>query len=113
LTALHRFSGAIRLDPALYSEQDRVWVAANSQPILRRGVPLYYQLGMVGLFWTVSNVSGGTPVDAQWLWLFMPLMIIGLCVVFQTPKRDFHLAGGPYARTTQGHPVIGTIHLKV
>ena len=46
-------------------------------------------VGMAGLFWLVSSVSGGTPVDAQWLWLFMPLMIIGLCVVFQTSTRDF------------------------
>jgi len=46
-------------------------------------------VGMAGLFWTHSSVPGGAPVDARWLWLFMPLLIIGLCVVFQTPKRDF------------------------
>jgi uncharacterized membrane protein YjjP (DUF1212 family) len=46
-------------------------------------------VGMAGLFWTAQSISGGTPVDAQWLWLFMPLLIIGLCVVFQTPPRDF------------------------
>jgi len=46
-------------------------------------------VGMAGLFWTAQSISGGTPVDAQWLWLFMPLLIIGLCVVFQTAPRDF------------------------
>jgi uncharacterized membrane protein YjjP (DUF1212 family) len=46
-------------------------------------------VGMAKLLWNVSSAPGGTPVDAQWLWLFMPLMIIGLCVVFQTSRRDF------------------------
>jgi uncharacterized membrane protein YjjP (DUF1212 family) len=30
-----------------------------------------------------------TPVPEEWLWLFMPLLIVGLCVVFQTSRRDF------------------------
>lgn len=34
-------------------------------------------------------VSTATPVSSQWLWLFMPLVIIGLCVVFQTSRKDF------------------------
>ena len=34
------------------------------------------------------TITAGTPVDSQWLWLFMPLLIIGLCVIFQTAKRD-------------------------
>jgi uncharacterized membrane protein YjjP (DUF1212 family) len=29
------------------------------------------------------------PVAEGWLWLFMPLLIVGLCVVFQTARRDF------------------------
>jgi uncharacterized membrane protein YjjP (DUF1212 family) len=29
------------------------------------------------------------PIPDAWLWLFMPLLIAGLCVVFQTSKRDF------------------------
>jgi uncharacterized membrane protein YjjP (DUF1212 family) len=29
------------------------------------------------------------PVPDSWLWLFMPLLIAGLCVVFQTSRRDF------------------------
>jgi uncharacterized membrane protein YjjB (DUF3815 family) len=31
----------------------------------------------------------GAPVPDAWLWLFMPLLIGGLCVVFQTSRRDF------------------------
>ena len=34
------------------------------------------------------TITAGTPVDSQWLWLFMPPLIIGLCVIFQTSKRD-------------------------
>ena len=30
----------------------------------------------------------GTAVNPQWLWLFMPLLIVALCVVFQTSRRD-------------------------
>jgi uncharacterized membrane protein YjjB (DUF3815 family) len=30
-----------------------------------------------------------TPVPDAWLWLFMPLLIAGLCVVFQTSRQDF------------------------
>jgi uncharacterized membrane protein YjjP (DUF1212 family) len=29
------------------------------------------------------------PVPDVWLWLFMPLLIAGLCAVFQTSRRDF------------------------
>ena len=29
------------------------------------------------------------PVPDAWLWLFMPLLIAGLCAVFQTSRRDF------------------------
>lgn len=31
----------------------------------------------------------GSPVSPHWLWVFMPLLIVGLCVVFQTAPRDF------------------------
>jgi uncharacterized membrane protein YjjP (DUF1212 family) len=30
-----------------------------------------------------------TPLPDAWLWLFMPLLIAGLCAVFQTSRRDF------------------------
>jgi uncharacterized membrane protein YjjP (DUF1212 family) len=45
----------------------------------------------VGLVKSILTIpaSAGSPVDAQWLWLFVPLLIVGLCVVFQTAPRDF------------------------
>lgn len=49
-------------------------------------------VGMAGVLWPISSATAGTPVDALWLWLFMPLMIIGLCMVFQTSPRDFSWA---------------------
>jgi uncharacterized membrane protein YjjP (DUF1212 family) len=48
-------------------------------------------VGLVHLFGSIPTTAG-TPVDAQWLWLFMPLLIIGLCVVFQTAPKDFFWA---------------------
>jgi hypothetical protein len=75
LTALHRFSGAIRLDPALYSEQDRVWVAANSQPILRRGVPLYHQLGMAA---ALDRVRGLVYLAKQFIGAWLGVGMAGL-----------------------------------
>jgi uncharacterized membrane protein YjjP (DUF1212 family) len=45
-------------------------------------------IGLAGLLWS-SSTAAGTPVNAQWLWLFMPALIVGLCVVFQTAPRDF------------------------
>ena len=48
-------------------------------------------LGLAGLLWSHASVTG-TPVPARWLWLFMPVLIIGLCVVFQTSARDFFWA---------------------
>ena len=37
-------------------------------------------------------VSAATPVGSVWLWLFMPPLIVGLCVIFQTSKRDLFAA---------------------
>jgi len=44
-------------------------------------------VGLVKLFWSMPEAVA-SPVDPQWLWLFMTLLIIGLCVVFQTAVRD-------------------------
>jgi uncharacterized membrane protein YjjP (DUF1212 family) len=49
-------------------------------------------VGLVGLFLSIPNSAAGSPVNPQWLWLFMPLLIAGLCVVFQTAPRDFFWA---------------------
>lgn len=35
------------------------------------------------------SVAAGNPVNPQWIWFFMPPLIFGLCVVFQTSRRDF------------------------
>lgn len=37
----------------------------------------------------IAAASVGTAVNPQWLWLSMPLLIVGLCICFQTSKRDF------------------------
>lgn len=44
---------------------------------------------LVALVLPYQDGATGTPVNSSWLFLFMPLIIIGLCVVFQTSKRDF------------------------
>ena len=46
-------------------------------------------VGLVIIFATVPAVPAAAAVNAAWLWLFMPLLIVGLCVVFQTARRDF------------------------
>lgn len=38
------------------------------------------------------GAAPGMPVNPHWLWLFMPLLIFGLCVVFQTARRDLFWA---------------------
>jgi len=48
-------------------------------------------IGLVGLFSSIPTAAG-TPVSHHWLWLFMPLLIVGLCVVFQTAPKDFFWA---------------------
>ncbi len=36
--------------------------------------------------------ADGSPVSPHWICVFMPLLIVGLCVVFQTAPRDFFWA---------------------
>jgi uncharacterized membrane protein YjjB (DUF3815 family) len=48
--------------------------------------------GLVVSLLAVPTATAGAPVDARWLWLFMPLMIVGLCVAFQTSRRDLFAA---------------------
>ena len=40
----------------------------------------------------VPSAPPSPAVPATWLWLFMPLVIVGLVVIFQTPRRDFMAA---------------------
>ncbi len=49
-------------------------------------------VGLAGAFFAIPTAAAGAPVDARWLWLFMPLLIGGLCVVFQTSRRDLFAA---------------------
>ena len=46
-------------------------------------------VGMMSMLFSVPAATAGTPIDGQWLWLFMPLLIIALCLCFQTSRRDF------------------------
>jgi uncharacterized membrane protein YjjP (DUF1212 family) len=46
-------------------------------------------VGVVGLAWSVAAAAPGAAVSSEWLWLMMPLLIVSLCVAFQTPRRDF------------------------
>ena len=43
----------------------------------------------VGLISTIPAATTAVPIDSVWLWLFMPLIIIGLAIALQTPYRDF------------------------
>ena len=77
-------------------------------------------VGLVGLCCLIPDAAG-TPVRSEWLWLFMPLLIAALCVVFQTGKSDFLwavlgcglayggiLLGGEIAGANLGN-LVGTI----
>ena len=46
-------------------------------------------VSLIKVILPVTSAAAGTPVDSQWLWLFMPLIIGGLCIIFQTSRRDF------------------------
>ena len=43
----------------------------------------------VALILTIPAATTATPIDSVWLWLFMPAIIIGLGIAFQTSYRDF------------------------
>ena len=47
-------------------------------------------LGVVVVSSAVSVAAGGpaAAVDPIWLWLLIPMLIVGLCMVFQTSRRD-------------------------
>ena len=48
-------------------------------------------VGMVKFCFSIPTAAG-SPVSSHWLWLFMPMLIIGLCVIFQTDPKDFFWA---------------------
>jgi uncharacterized membrane protein YjjP (DUF1212 family) len=47
-------------------------------------------LGVVwaGVFVPVAATGGTVPVAPIWSWLFVPVIILGLCLAFQTSRRD-------------------------
>jgi len=67
-------------------------------------------IGLARLLWSTPTADAAG-VDAQWLWLFMPGMIIALCVVFQTAPRDLFWAalgcGMAYGGILLGSAIAG------
>lgn len=51
----------------------------------------WFGVGLVGFFFSMPTAAG-SPVNPIWIWLFVPLLIAGLCVVFQTAPKDFFWA---------------------
>jgi uncharacterized membrane protein YjjP (DUF1212 family) len=41
-----------------------------------------------GVFVPIAATGGTIPVAPIWLWLFVPVIILGLCLAFQTSRRD-------------------------
>lgn len=46
-------------------------------------------VGLVKLCCSVPEMSAGTPVSSSWLWVAVPMLIVGLCIVFQNGPKDF------------------------
>jgi uncharacterized membrane protein YjjB (DUF3815 family) len=46
-------------------------------------------VAFVTLFADLPSDPTGDPVDSHWLWLGIPMLILGLAFIFQTPPRDF------------------------
>lgn len=44
---------------------------------------------LVGLLLTIPVATTAVAIESQWLWLFMPLIIVGLGIALQTSYRDF------------------------
>lgn len=59
--------------------------------LIKQSVGAWLGVAIVKVIWQIPTATP-SPVNAQWLWLFMPLLIIGLCMVFQTALRDFFWA---------------------
>ncbi len=45
-------------------------------------------VALAGVLFALPAAPAGTPVNRDWLWLFIPPLIFGLCVIFQTSRRD-------------------------
>ena len=66
---------------------------------------------LVALAWSIPPAAAGTPVSSVWLWLAIPLLIVALCIAFQTAKRDFFAAAvgcaGAYGGILLGSALAG------
>ena len=58
----------------------------------------------VATAFTVSGSRAAAPVASAWMWLFVPLLILGLCVVFQASRRDL-----PWAFLVSGLAYVGIL----
>ena len=61
-------------------------------------------LGVVvaGVVIPVAAAGPANPVDPVWLWLLVPIIIVGLCLAFQTSRRDL-----PWAAMVCGIAYLG------
>ena len=57
--------------------------------LAKQFVGAWIGVGLVGIVGSLPTAAAGAPVDPTWLWLAMPVLIVALCVAFQTPRRDF------------------------
>lgn len=68
-------------------------------------------VGLVGLGWSLPHGAVGAPVGPDWLWLAVPLLIVSLCVAFQTARRDFlwatSICGAAYGAIVLGNSLAG------
>jgi len=62
---------------------------------------------LVALAWSIPSATAGTPVSSAWLWLAIPLLIVALCIAFQTGKRDF-LAAAVGCAAAYGGILLGS-----
>jgi len=57
--------------------------------LVKQFVGAWLGVGLVKLCFSVPLMVSGTSVSSSWLWIAVPMLIIGLCIVFQTAPRDF------------------------
>ena len=61
-------------------------------------------IGMAGLLFTIPVAQPEIPVDQRWMLLLFPLLLIGLCLAFQTSRRDL-----PWAVLVSGLAYLGVL----
>ncbi len=57
---------------------------------------------LTGMVIPMPTAVATTPVDPVWLWLLVPIIIVGLCLAFQTSRRDL-----PWAALVCGIAYLG------